>query len=147
MKAKEIMTKKVITVKSSASVRDIARIFHRKKISGIPVVDKDNNLQGIVSETDLVLKASGPHLPPHIQILGGIIYLESPHVMEEELKKVMAINAADIMTKDVVTVEPEEDVGKIATLMLEEEINRIPVIKDGKLVGIITRHDILKTMM
>lgn len=147
MKAKDVMTRKVIAVKPGTSVKEIAKVLYKKKISGVPVVDEENNLLGIVSETDLILKASGPHLPAHIQILGGIIYLETPHTMEEELKKVLAFTAGNLMTGDVITVGPEDEVKKLADIMVKENVNRIPVVENKKLVGIVTRHDLLKAMM
>ncbi|MFH1454676.1 MAG: CBS domain-containing protein [Armatimonadota bacterium] len=147
MLAKEVMEKNVITVKPDTPVKEIAKLLYEKNISGLPVVDEENNILGIVSETDLITKVSGPHLPPHIQLLGGIIYLARPHEMEDELKKILSYTAEQIMTKELLTVAEEETVEDVASLMVERQVNRVPVLKDGKLTGIITRHDLIKVLI
>ena len=147
MKVREIMNKDVISVKSESTVHEIVKLMYEKKVSGLPVVDDDNKVIGIVSKSDLVQKVSGPHLPAHLQILGSIIYLKTPHEMDEEFKKAVAQRAGEIMTEHPVTVGQDEEVENTANIMVEKKINRIPVTEKGKLVGIITRDDIIKSMI
>lgn len=84
--------------------------------------------------------------PGYINILDGIIYLESPRKFREEFKKFIAVDVQDLMTKRVITVDPDTSIDEIATLMVEKDINRIPVIEDDKLIGIVTRADVIKKM-
>lgn len=148
MLAKEVMKKEVITVKPDTAVNQIAKLLYENNISGVPVVNDENKLLGVVSETDLITKVSGPHLPAHIQLLGGIIYLARPHEIEDELNKIKAVTAGEIMTKELITTDEEAEVSEVAALMVENKVNRIPVVsKDKKLVGIITRHDLLSVLM
>lgn len=147
MKAKDVMKKEVVSVKKDTLVKEIAKLLYENGISGVPVVDDENKVLGIVSETDLIAKVSGPHLPPHIELLGGIIYLARPHEIEDELKKIVSVTAEEIMTKEVITVDEEAEVEDIAAIMIDRKVNRIPVVKDKKLVGIITRHDLISVLL
>ncbi|MBI2252474.1 MAG: CBS domain-containing protein [Armatimonadetes bacterium] len=128
MNAQEIMTKEVIKVNPLTTVKEIAKILHDHMISAVPVVDEENHLLGIVTETDLIFKVARVHLPPHIQLLGGIIYLENPHIIQEELKKMMGFYAKDIMSSPVITVSEEALLEDIASLMIEKKVSRIPVV-------------------
>lgn len=145
MKAKDILTRDVVTVKPDTTLDEVARILTDKKISGLPVVNDIGNLVGIISEGDLLRKDSKVEFPSYINILGGIIYLDSFHDYLEELKKVVAQEVEQLMQKDVVSISPEASVEDMATLMVVNNINRLPVVEDGKLVGIVTRADIIKS--
>lgn len=146
MKARDIMTSSVITVSPESTIQEIARLLHVNRISGVPVVNSENEVIGIVTEGDLIIKIARPHLPPHIELLGGIIYLKRPQEMDDELKKITAVLAKDIMTEKVITVEENCDIEDVASLMVNRKINRLPVVKDRKLVGIITRADVIDTL-
>jgi len=147
VKAGDIMTENVITVSPDATIEEIAKILHEHRISGVPVVNDENELIGVVTEGDLIIKIAKPHLPPHIELFGGIIYLQKPHEMDDELKKITATLARDIMTEKVVAVEEDCEIEDVASLMVNRKINRLPVLREGKLIGIITRADIIETMV
>ncbi len=144
MKAKDIMSADVITVKKDATIEEIAHILTEKNISGVPVVDDDNSVIGVVTQKDLLYKKIEPRFPPVVEILGGLIFLKSVKNYNEELRKLVATKAEEIMTKKVVTVDEDTDIERIAELMVEQDINRIPVVKASKLVGIISRTDVVK---
>jgi len=147
MKARDIMTDDVITVTADTSIDAIAKILHDHRISGVPVVDGEHRVIGIVTEGDLIIKLAKPETPPHIEILGGIIYLKRITEIDAELKKITAVTARDIMTEKVVTVEEDCSVEDVASLMVNRKVNRLPVVRKGKLVGIVTRADLIETMM
>ncbi len=138
MLAKDIMTKNVITVKENTPVREVIRILLENRISGVPVVDKENNLIGIISEADLIYKEKS--------LLPITSYHENHKKFMNAYRKSLAKTAGEIMTKDVITVSEETTVEEIATLMLEKWIKRVPVVKDRKVVGIISRPDIMRTI-
>lgn len=144
VKAKDIMSADVITVKKDATIEEIAHILTEKNISGVPVVDDDNSVIGVVTQKDLLYKKIEPRFPPVVEILGGLIFLKSVKNYNEELRKLVATKAEEIMTKKVVTVDEDTDIERIAELMVEQDINRIPVVKASKLVGIISRTDVVK---
>jgi len=146
MTASQIMSRDIITVSPLTTVKEIAAILNEKKISGLPVVNEKKELVGIVSEGDLIWKVARPHIPPHIQLLGGIIFLENFGEISLELKKMMALTASEIMTSKVVTITEETAVEDAAAMMLNKKINRLPVIRGKEVVGIITRSDIIRTL-
>ncbi|OPJ55254.1 CBS domain-containing protein [Alkalithermobacter paradoxus] len=147
MKAKDIMTCDVISVKKDTPIENIAKILIEKRISGVPVVDEENKVVGVVSETDIVKKEKNIKVPSFITILQGVVFLESIKNMEEDIKRVAAYKAEDIMSDDVLTVNEEDDLEYIANLMIEKSINRVPVVDDErKIKGIICRYDIIKSM-
>jgi CBS domain-containing protein len=147
MKAKEMMEKEVITVKEDTTIQEIAKILIEHKISGVPVVNSEGSLVGIVTEGDLLHKETSPRLPNFVNILGAIIYYNGVERYHEEFKKLMAGQAIEIMTDSVVTVSEDVDIDEVARLMIKHSIKRIPVIKGDKIVGIISRSDIIKILL
>lgn len=147
MITKDIMTKEVISVKKDATIQQIAKILTENKISGVPVIDEDEQLIGIVTKKDLLYKDVEPRFPSYVEVLGGIIFVDGLRQYEEELKKLVANTAGDIMTKDVATISEDVDVKKVAEIMVERGVNRLPVLKNKKIVGIVSRGDIVKSLM
>jgi len=142
--AKDIMTTDVVTVDPETSVKEAANIMSEKGISGLPVV-QNGELVGIVTENDLIIKDKKLHFPEYINVIGGIIYLESYKKFREEFKKFTAVNVEELMTKDVITVSPDDSIEDIATIMHQKNVNRLPVVDNsGQLSGIVTRANIVK---
>jgi CBS domain-containing protein len=146
MQALDLMTIDVLTVGPDTPVSDIAKLLADHHISGVPVVDSDGKLVGIVSEADIVVRAARPHFPRYIPFLEGIIFLESPAHYEREVQKMLAVTAADIMTAKVVTAPPTASLEELATLMTENQINRVVITEGGRIVGIVTRGDLVRTI-
>ncbi len=147
MKAKDIMQTEVITVKEQATIEEIVKTLVGNKISGIPVVNDAGNLVGIVTEGDLVHKETSPRLPNFINILGAIIYYNGVQRYDEDLKKLLASKASEIMTKKVVVASEDVEISEIGNLMIKHDIKRIPVVRGEQIVGIISRADIIKTLL
>ncbi|MHB8279797.1 MAG: CBS domain-containing protein [Candidatus Humimicrobiaceae bacterium] len=146
--AKDIMTKKVITINQDASIEELTGLLLDNNISGVPVVDNDGKMIGIATEGDIIVKDTDLHFPRYFKLLDSIIYLESLTKFKNSLKKHLAIKVSEIMTADVISCSPETPVDDIANTMVENKINRIPVLSaDGKPAGIITRADIIKSMV
>jgi CBS domain-containing protein len=146
MLAKDIMVKDVITINEDASLKELADLLVKKKISGVPVVNTDGKVVGMVSEADLIVQDARLHFPRYIQFLDSVIYLESLSHFEEELKKTIATKVKDIMTTRIDKVSPDETMENIATTMVDKKRNRIPVFDGDRLVGIITRADVVKAL-
>jgi len=143
--AGEIMTTDVITVKQEDDVQTVAKLLLEHKISGMPVVDNEGKVVGIISEADLMFQDKELQGPVYINFLGGIVYLENPQRFTENIKRFTALQVGDLMTKKVSSVEEETELNKIVTMMINKKINRVPVVdKDKKLLGIITRQDIIR---
>jgi CBS domain-containing protein len=145
--AKDIMTEKVITIGSDASIEELSETLLKNRISGMPVTDSSGSLVGIVTEADIIVRDTDLHFPRYFKLLDAIIYLESFTKFRENLKKHLATKVEDIMTKKVVTITTQTPASDAAEIMLEKQINRLPVMDSGgRLAGIVTRADIVKSM-
>lgn len=142
----DIMTRDVIAVKRETSVRELAEIFTTRRIGSLPVVDDDNHLIGIVTETDLVEQDKTLHIPTVVSIFDWVIYLESSKRFEKELQKVTARTVGEIMNENVETIAPTAPVSQAADIMSGKGIHAIPVVDAGKLVGIVSRIDLIRSM-
>ena len=145
LKAKDIMTRDVITVKPEATVEELARLLIEHKISGVPVVGGAGNIAGIVTENDLIRKNKRFHIPTIIRLFDAYILLGSGKA-EEEIRKMAATSVGDICTKEVVTIEEETSLEDIATIMAEKHIHLLPVLRDSRVVGIVGKADMVRAM-
>lgn len=144
MLIKDIMTKDVITVREDDSVEKCANLLSTHDLSGLPVINNKGKVTGIVTEGDLIRRASRIQGPAALEILGGIFYLDSPKTLMEELKKSMGHLVKNIMTDNVITVSLDKEIESAATLMVQKRIKRLPVLdKEENLVGIVSRKDIM----
>jgi CBS-domain-containing membrane protein len=145
LKAKDIMTKDVITVRPDATIDDLARLLVKHDISGVPVVDDKGRLRGIVTENDLITKNSRLHLPTILRLFDAYIPLGTGK-MEDEMRRMAASRVDEICTKEVITVDYEASAEYIATIMTEKKIHLLPVLEEGKLAGIIGKKDVIRGM-
>lgn len=143
---REVMTEDVVTVVSTASVQEVARVLCDRRISGAPVLDESGHLVGVITETDLIAQVAGPHIPPHIELLGSVIYLERPREMQAHLRKAAGATAEEVMTRDVITVEDDCSLRDVAQVMMSHHIHFVPVMREGALVGIVSRRDLVATL-
>lgn len=144
--AAEIMVSDVITIKEDASVQQLAELMAKKQISGVPVVDDQNRVVGIVTEGDMVEMDADIHFPHYIQFLDSVIFLESMKKFNQRLRHVAATSVRDIMTTEVHTIGKDTPLHKIATIMSDKNVNRLPVVDGDILVGIVTRADVVRAM-
>jgi CBS domain-containing protein len=143
----EVMTAQPLTTTPKTPITDVVQLLSERRISGLPVVDEQGVLVGIISETDLLWQERGATPPNFLFILDAVIPLERPGRFIEELHKVMGSTVAEVMTKNPVTIRPEQTVQEAARLMMQKEVHRLPVVdKDNALVGIVTRGDIVRAM-
>ena len=144
MKVSEIMSRNVITIKKDTSIEEIAHILTENNISGVPVVDDENHVIGMVTQKDLLYRDIEPRFPAVVEILGGLIFLKGVRHYQEELRKIVATKAENLMTRNVITINEDAEIEKAAELMVEKDINRIPVVINGNLAGIVSRADIVR---
>lgn len=147
MLVKNVMTKDVLTVRPDEKVEKVARLLLDNQISGVPVVDERNHVVGIITEKDLMVKASELKVPFYLTLFDSIIFLENPIRFNNDLKKYTASYVKEAMTEKVVTVPEDCPVSEVVAIMQKKQINRIPVVRNGKLIGIVTRNDILKAIV
>jgi CBS domain-containing protein len=144
MKVKDIMTSSVLTVSPDTPVAQVARLMRENQISGAPVLDEAGRVIGIVTELDLIKRHARVHFPIYLHLLDVILFLEDPRRYQDDARRVLGTTAEDIMTRRVATVTPETSVEDVATLMVEERVNPVPVLnQDGVLIGIVSHTDIV----
>ncbi len=149
MKAKDVMKTPVVSVKKDATLFEVARLLDEKKISGAPVVDDDGQLVGIISELDLIRRSQELTVSSYRDPLTWI----SPYTSIEDLAsfrqglcEIGGNLVQEVMTRRVVTVDEDDSLEQAAKIMAKRRINRIPVLRDGRVVGIITRGDLVWAM-
>ncbi len=139
MKIKDVMTEDVLTVRTTTTLKETATLLSDLGISGMPVVDGDGALVGVISEADILYKERG-HERRHG---GSFTWLFFPELLDTS--KLDARTAGEAMSSPAVTISPERPVNEAAGLMLDEAVNRLPVVDpDGKLIGIVTRADLVR---
>ena len=145
MKVRDVMTTEVVAAGPDATVNLVARLMAEKAISGVPVVE-DGRVVGIVTELDLIVRNTRLEPPAFFQLLDARIPLETPGHYRERLRHMLGTLARDVMTEKVVTIGPDEDLEALAELMVKRRVNPVPVVQDGRLVGIVARSDIIGMM-
>ena len=141
----EIMDANPETVTAKSSVDEVVRLLRENELPGVPVVDSDPIVHHDYDGRDLVLPddQGDLHIPHYVNLFGGTVFLEPLGRFEERLRKAFASNAGDMMTREPDTVAPDTTVREAARLIHESGHNRLPVVDDGRLVGVVTRVDVL----
>lgn len=145
-RVKHIMTVDVVSVSPTASVGRVARLMHERAISGIPVVDIDRRVVGMVTDLDLIILNTRIESPHFLPLLDGRIPLETPSHFKRRIEHAAGTTAKELMSESVITVGPEDDVETLAALMVKEQVNPLPVVEDGRLVGVVSRADLIRWM-
>ncbi len=142
---REIMDAEPATVRPDTPVEDVVRLLRDHELPGVPVVDESGACVGIVTEADLVLPddQGDLHIPHYVNLFGGTVFLEPLGRFEQRLRKAFASSAGDMMTPDPDSVGPDSTVRDAARLIHESGHNRLPVVENGRLVGVVTRMDVL----
>lgn len=142
----DIMTKDVISIKETATVREMAAIFDTKNIGTLPVVDAAGELTGIVTASDLVEQDRPLHMPTVISLFDWVIPLGGEGTLQRDLDKITAQTAAELASREVVTVTPSDAVSSAAEIMSSKKLHALPVVEGKKLVGMVSRIDIIRSM-
>lgn len=147
MKVRDIMTKDVLTAKPDTSVNELAKLMGAHDISGVPIVDDEGHVVGIITELDLIVRNTRLEIPRFIEVLDwGRIPLERPSHAQERLKHMLGTEARDVMTEKVLTIGPEADVEQLAESMVKHRVNPVPVVENDRLIGIVSRANLIDMM-
>jgi CBS domain-containing protein len=144
LKARDIMTKEVISVSPSTTIEEFARVLVDKRISGAPVVDEKGELIGIVTENDLIRKNKRFHIPTIVRLFDAFIMLQSQSMIEAEIKAMAAVTVEDIYIKKVFTVSEDTNLDELASLMADKKVHLVPVVEGKSIKGIIGKIDIIR---
>jgi CBS domain-containing protein len=148
LQVRDIMDTDVPTVRPEDSVETVLKIMRRHELPGVPVVNDSGRCVGIITDADLILseEQGDLHLPHYFELFGGVVFLEPLRKFEDRLRKAFSSTARDLMTEDPITIDASETVAAAARVIAERKHNRLPVVEHGRLVGVVTRVDVLDAL-
>ena len=144
MNVEQLMTRDLITVAPQTPVAEIAQVLLEHRINGVPVIDLEGRMLGIITAGDLMYRAADETLGPRTSIWKENFYKSVFRRHPEETDKDQGRTAMEVMTRDVHSVEPDTDIIMAARLLVDFDIVSLPVLQNGWVVGILSRHDLLK---
>jgi CBS domain-containing protein len=144
----DIMDPEPVTVRPEDDVETVVHLLRRHELPGVPVVNDGGRCIGIVTEADLVIadEEGDLHIPHYVELFGGIVFLEPLRRFESRLRKASASRVAELMTPDPVTIGPGASVHEAGRIIVQRGHNRLPVVEHGRLVGVVTRVDVLEAL-
>ncbi|MDM8521566.1 CBS domain-containing protein [Anaerolineales bacterium HSG6] len=145
-RVRNIMTTDVISVSPGTAVSEIAKLIAEKGITGVPVINEQEEVLGVVTELDMIVRNTHFKMPNFVMILDIVIHLESKRDYEERLRNVLGTRAEQIMSKPAVTIAPSASIEDLANIMVDKRMNPVPVVENGKLVGVVSRRDVIRLM-
>jgi CBS domain-containing protein len=148
MPVAKVMTTDVLTFSPDETVEAAMKTMVERNVDGAPVVDQDGKVVGMITTGDLIVQESQVHVPTVISLFGAYLELPSSHRrFEQDLRKALGGRVSDVMQTDPVTVDADDILETAATLMHDHDVSRLPVVHDGRLVGIVGRTDILRAIL
>ena len=144
----DIMDRDPVSISPGESVQSLIRLLRTHELPGVPVVTDGDRLVGIVTESDLILREDDAdlHLPHYFELFGALVFIEPIKHLEDKLRKAFANKVSDMMTPDPQTIGPDASVHEAARTISSAGHNRLPVVRDGRLVGVVTRVDCLAAL-
>ncbi|MFP4030556.1 MAG: CBS domain-containing protein [Desulfococcaceae bacterium] len=142
----DIMTSTVITVSPETEIVEATRLLLENRINGLPVVDAKDRVVGILCQSDLISQQKRLALPSFFTFLDGFIPLTSTKQLERQIQKVAATTVGEVMTPNPTTVSPSTPVNEVAALMVDRNFHTLPVVQNGRLVGVVGKEDLLRTL-
>jgi CBS domain-containing protein len=145
---RDVMTTAVLTFRPDDSVETAARQLSERRLGGAPVVEASGTVLGLLEDDDLIVQDAKLHLPTVITVLGAYIELpSSQRHFEEDLRKAVGATVGDVMDRKAPTCSEDATLEEVATVLHERNASRLPVVRDGKLVGIVSRGDIVRSLI
>ena len=145
---RDVMTTDVLAFRPEDPIQEALERLVGRDVDGAPVVDDDGRLIGMLTADDLLVQETRLHYPTVISLFGAYLELPSSHrKFEEDLRRAVAATVRDVMHGDPVACAPDDTLERAATVMHQEKVGRLPVVEDGRLVGIVARGDILRSIV
>jgi CBS domain-containing protein len=145
---RDIMETNVPAVYPDDPIEQVVQTLRDHELPGVPVINEGGRCIGIITEADLIMAGESEdlHLPHYIELFGGIVFLESTKKFEERLRKAIGAKASDVMTEDPITISPDASVAEAGRMIARHKHNRLPVVEHGRLIGVVTRIDVLDAL-
>ena len=143
---RDIMTEKIVSVTLETSLKDLAKIFVETHFSNLPVLDEAGHLAGVISETDLIEQHKPLHIPTVMTLFDWVFTLGSEKRFQEEVDRVTAATVGELYHRDPVICSPDTTIRELAGLMSQHRVHLLPVVDDGKLIGVVARLDLIRAM-
>jgi len=137
----DIMTRRVITVRPETTVQEAARVMVRNRVSGLPVVDASGRVVGVISDGDLIRRQRRPKVKPWWRL-----FFENGERLLREYRKIAGLTVGGVMTRPALVISPVFGIETAAAILDNREIRRLPVVRDGQLVGIVSRGDLVRAL-
>jgi CBS-domain-containing membrane protein len=147
IRAQDIMSPDVVTLPADMDFAAAAKILLESHFNGAPVVDDQGRLLGILCQSDLVAQHKRLPVPTLFTLLDSFVRLTPAKQLEKQVRKIAALTVAEAMTPDPVTVSPDTAIETIAGLMVDSNLHTLPVVQEGRLVGVIGKEDVLRTLI
>lgn len=144
---RDIMTTPVITVTPGMNIASAAKILLDNRVNGAPVVDDKGRLVGILCQSDLIAQQKKLPIPTLFTFLDSVIQLSSAKQLEKQIRKIAALTVAEAMTPEPVAVHPDTGIETVAALMVDNNFHTLPVVENARLVGVIGKEDVLRTLL
>jgi CBS domain-containing protein len=141
MTIEEIMTRRVITVRPETPVQEAAKLMFTNHVSGLPVIDTSERVVGVISDGDLILRQRRPKVKPWWRL-----FFESGEQLVRDYKKIVGMTVAEVMTQPALVIDPAFGIETAAAILDNRQIRRLPVVRDGRLVGIVSRGDLIRAL-
>jgi CBS domain-containing protein len=147
MQVRDLMTTQILTARPETPVSEVATMMVDRAISGVPVLDEAGTVVGLITERELVLRSTRIEPPAFLPVLDARIPIETPSHYRRRLQHIVGSRAGDAMSEVFETVAPDVELEDLAALMTRPGVNPVPVVENGRLVGIVSRADIVRMMM
>jgi CBS domain-containing protein len=146
MQVRKIMSSPAITVGPTTEIREVARLMRENVISGVPVVDGDGALLGVITEMELIARSAPVHEPHYLAVLSALIpvNLEEYRQYKEQLRQALAISASDLMRDEVETIDADALIEDALEAMRNPEVTMLPVVEEDRVIGVVTRTDLVR---
>ena len=143
----EWMNRELLTVTPSTPLSEAIKLLVDRHIGGLPVIDDEGKLVGVISESDLMWRETGPEQPPYMIFLGGVIYFQNPLTYDRDLHKALGQTVGEVMTPHAVSISADTPLPEAARIMHDKKIHRLPVVDEkNHPIGIITESDIVRAI-
>jgi CBS domain-containing protein len=145
-RVRDIMTSDVVAATPETSIATVTQLMGQNGLSGLPILDGDRRVVGIITDHDLIIRNTEVTPQPFLPLLEGRIPLESAEHFKKRVRRIVGTEAKDVMTAEVKTIGPDESVDTLAERMIKERMKILPVVEGDRVIGVVTRADVIRWM-